>query len=327
LKRGWIAWDRNELPASVLNARLDKARSALAGRECQALVVYTDVWRSNPARYLTNFMPYWNRSLAVIPADSAPLLLCGLSARVYPWIKSVSNVEEIRPAGKLAEELLKLCSERSWTTIAVLDLDRLPHGIFTLLHASNISLVDLPSQEILEPGSDGAELSMRHHALKMAREILEARLADGRGKSDYEFTGLLERAFRRSGFEDLSVLCSDGVSVPAAARGVRLGEHYSLVASLEYRGHWVRLARPQTERAVADRLRAVFEACLRDFALPAGVKLYLQDLAGAYPYESCDASQARPGSIVSITLEMESHGGRWFYGDTCKKGTTGAAIL
>ena len=101
MKRGLIAWDRAQLPSAVFDSRLARARAALAERSLPALLVYTDVWRSNQARFLTNFMPYWNRSLVVIPRDSPPVLLCALSPRVYPWIKSVTVFEDIRPASEI----------------------------------------------------------------------------------------------------------------------------------------------------------------------------------------------------------------------------------
>jgi hypothetical protein len=78
MKRGLIAWDRAQLPPAVFDSRLARARAALAERSLPALLVYTDVWRSNQARFLTNFMPYWNRSLIAIPADAPPVLLCAL---------------------------------------------------------------------------------------------------------------------------------------------------------------------------------------------------------------------------------------------------------
>jgi hypothetical protein len=113
MKRGWITWDKTELPPSAFDARLAIVRKHLAENDLPALVVYTDVWRSNQGRYLANFMPYWNRALLVIPRDSAPILLCGLSPRVYPWIRSVTILEDIRPNMNLP----KLCDENGWKKV------------------------------------------------------------------------------------------------------------------------------------------------------------------------------------------------------------------
>src|SRR5271154_2929941 len=122
MKRGLIEWNRTQLPPSVFDARLARVRAVLTERDLPALLVYTDVWRSNQARFLTNFMPYWNRSLVVIPLAAPPVLLCALSPRVYPWIKSVTIFEDIRPASKLMQTLEQLCAEREWSKLGVLGL-------------------------------------------------------------------------------------------------------------------------------------------------------------------------------------------------------------
>ncbi len=236
MKRGLITWDKAELPPSVFEARLAKARQALAAQDLPALLVYSDVWRSTEGRHLTNFMPYWNRSLIVIPREQAPVLLCGLSPRVYPWIKSVTVFEEIRPASKLVPTLLQLCAERGWTQLGVLDLPRLPHEIHLPLATSNVGLSDVKLDL-----TDEAEISMHRRAEQMAREILAAELPHGAGLTDYQFSGRLERAFRRAGAEDLVLLFSTGETVPRPARGTMLGDQYSVAVALEYRGHWARV--------------------------------------------------------------------------------------
>ena len=61
MKRGLITWDKAELPPSVFDARLAKVRDALSTQNLPALLVYTDVWRSNEGRHLTNYITYWNQ--------------------------------------------------------------------------------------------------------------------------------------------------------------------------------------------------------------------------------------------------------------------------
>jgi Xaa-Pro aminopeptidase len=219
MKRGLITWDKAELPPSVFEARLARARAALAKNDLPALLVYSDVWRSNEGRHLTNYMPYWNRSLIVIPREQPPVLLCGLSPRVYPWIKSVTIFEEIRPASKLVPTLLQLCAERGWTKLGVLDLPRLTHEIYSPLSESAVSLSDIQIEL-----TDDAEIAMIRRAEQMAQQILSAELSKGVGLTDYQFSGLLERAFRRAGAEDLVLLFSTGDSAPRPARGTTLGD-------------------------------------------------------------------------------------------------------
>ena len=198
MKRGLIAWDRSELPPSVFEARLEHRAPVLTDRDLPALLVYSDVSRSKQARFLTNFMPYWNRSLVVIPRDGTPVLLCGLSPRVYPWIKSVTVFEEIRPASMLVPTLLQFCSERGWTRLGVLDLARLPREVQVPLevHDVRIGLVD------------ETEVAMRRRAAQVARRILGEELSEG----DLKLSGRLELAYRRAGAEDL-ILPSCSVAV------------------------------------------------------------------------------------------------------------------
>ncbi len=231
MKRGLITWDRAELPPTVFETRLAKARAALAKDNLPALLVYSDVWRSTEGRHLTNFMPYWNRSLIVIPREGGPILLCGLSPRVYPWIKSVTVFEEIRPASKLVPTLLQLCGERGWIRLGVLDLPRLPHEIQIPLELSNVAL-DL---------TDEAEIAMNRRAEQMAREILTAELPNGTGLTDYQFSGRLERAFRRAGAEDLVLRFSIAGATPRPACGAMLADRFAVAVALEYRGHWARV--------------------------------------------------------------------------------------
>ncbi len=236
MKRGLIAWDKSELSPAVFEQRLARARAALATQDLPALLVYSDVWRSTEGRHLTNYMPYWNRSLIVIPRDQPPVLLCGLSPRVYPWIKSVTIFEEIRPASKLVPALLQLCAEHGWTKLGVLDLPRLTHEIYAPLKASDVQISDVRLEL-----TDDAEVAMNRRAEQMAREILTAELPKGAGLTDYQFSGLLERAYRRAGAEDLVLLFSTGDSAPRPARGTMLAGRFSVAVALEYRGHWARV--------------------------------------------------------------------------------------
>lgn len=320
MKRGWINWDQAEIPPSAFQARLNRVRKTLAERELPALVVYTDVWRANQARYFSNFMPYWNRSLLVIPQKDPPILICGLSPRVYPWIRSVTILEDIRPGGNLARPLLQLCSEKRWNSIAVLDLPQLPYEISAPVCAGAVEVVDLPSHAVCEPGLDEWELSMRRHAAKLARQILAEEMAKGAGTLDYQFVGRLERAFRRAGAEDLVILLSNGKLAPRPATGAVLEESYSVAAAVEYRGHWIKLSRPHAPARVVDSMRKLFDDYLKDPKSPADTPIYVEQLSGPYPYESCDMQRVGRGTIFALHVESMTDSHRFFYGDTCCHG-------
>jgi hypothetical protein len=75
----------SEIPPLVFEQRLAGIRRIMADMNVPVAVVYSELWRSNPARYLSNYMPYFNRALLIIPAEQPMTLLCGLSPRVYGW--------------------------------------------------------------------------------------------------------------------------------------------------------------------------------------------------------------------------------------------------
>lgn len=213
MKRGLITWDKTELPPAVFERRLAVVREQLANMDLSALVVYTDVWRSNQGRYLANFMPYWNRALLVIPRDGGPILLCGLSPRVYPWIKSVTILEDIRPFPNFAN-FSKVREENGWTRVGVLDLPLLPYDM-AIPDSTNVQWMEI------HPGPDEAELAMYRRAAKMAREILEEELP-------HFSIGTLELKLRRAGAEDVVILANRA----------------SVSLAMEYRGHWAKITRP-----------------------------------------------------------------------------------
>src|SRR5262249_39713838 len=105
-------------------------------------MVYSDFARSDQARFFSNLMLYFNRALLIIPQESALVLLCGLSPRVYGWIRSVTTIEDIRPAGNFAKPLFELATERSWGRLGALDLDRFPYDIHKAVRSGSLEILD-----------------------------------------------------------------------------------------------------------------------------------------------------------------------------------------
>lgn len=330
MKRGWITWDERDLPADALGKRIARVRQLLGTYDLPALVVYTDVWRSNWGRYLSNFMPYWNRSLLIIPRERPPILLSALSPRVYPWIRSVSILDEIRPSPKLSESLLKLCAECSWKRLGILDLPNLPQQIYGPLKNSGISLASIPAADTMERTSDPHELSLWRKSISMARTILERELSAGTIETDFVLAGRLERAFRRAGMEDLLLLFSDGTGVPAPARGTRLRNVGSVAVAAEYRGCWVRLTRTLADPVRVKHAQEEFAEALKGLGRKKlePTHVCVRNMSGAYPYEYVDsATGLKEGLILSADVRVLIDGAQLFYGDTCRLGENGAELL
>ena len=209
MKRGLITWDRDEIAPEVFEARVDAVRERARVGAVPAIAIYTDVWRSNEARFVSNFMPYFNRSLLVVPVDGDPILICGLSPRVYPWIRSHTIVEDIRPGKLPAQRLVELAIEKGWSRIGVAGYTRLPYEMVRQLDACELDVVDVE----LPPSVDDGELAMRRKALAITRPIVDS-IEYSAGENDFHIVSWLERALRRAGMEDLVLWLSQPVTVP-----------------------------------------------------------------------------------------------------------------
>jgi hypothetical protein len=314
MKRGFIGWDPEQLPRAVLEQRLLQLQQHMADLGVQALVAFSDVWRSNDVRYISNYMPYWNRALTVTPPDGKPILLCALSPRVYPWIRSVTIHETIVPSPNLVLQLVKLCAERGWARIGMLDHAGLPYDLYQALAGERLEVIDVP-RDVVRPGASESELAMHRRAAELARAVLEVEIGaavreapPGRPDlTDYELTGRLERALRRAGAEDLVVLVSDGRTPPVPASGKTFGPRSSVMLALEYSGHWVKLSR---------------NAAGLTSSLPpeSGARVHLETLSRASGWEDIAHGEAVPGVVVSLQVEIDNEGHRLYYGDTCVQG-------
>jgi hypothetical protein len=297
VKRGLITWDKSEVPPEVFERRVSQVRQVLANRDLPALVVYSELWRSNQARFFSNYMPYFNRALLIISREKPATLLCGLSPRVYGWIRSVTTIEDVRPAGNFTKALFEIAVEGKWIRAGVLDLDQFPYDIHKALHGGPLGLVNVESAAVFSPAEDENELAMRRKAATLAVEIVESEIPGGVGLIDHHFVGRLELRFRRAGVEDLIVLLTNGKTVPGPPIGDTLGENFSVSVAVEYRGHWVRVTRyHETAKATTAAVRAT--------------PPITEKLDGAYPYECGN------GKINAEHVEYSFNGKRLFRGDT-----------
>jgi hypothetical protein len=310
MKRGLISWDRAELPVAAFEARLGALHQLCADYDVPAVVAYSDVCRSNDVRYISNYMPYWNRALTVIPRGEQPILLCALSPRVYPWIKSVTVHEVILPSPSLPAQLAKLCTEKGWEKLGMLDHGGLPNDLYTQLAAEKFALVDIP-RSAFRPEATESELAMHRRGAILARGILEAEMtAAALGLTDYELAGRLERRFRRAGAEDLVLLLSDGRTAPLPAKGNNITENSSATVALEYNGHWVKLS-----RNIAGVICTLPPTQTAD--------VHLETLSGRYPWEGITAREEFRNVITSIQVGIRKGDSHLYYGETGLQGPGG----
>src|SRR4029079_10776783 len=138
------------------------------------------------------------------------------------WIRSVTTIEDVRPAGNFAKPLMELASERNWTRIVLCCLDQIPFDIYKSLGGGPVDLIDVDAASVFSPASDDTELQLRRKTAALAIAILEEEVGNGVGPIDHRFVGNLERRLRRAGMEDVIILVTNGRTVPASPVGAIL---------------------------------------------------------------------------------------------------------
>lgn len=327
MKRGLITWDKGEVPPSVFETRIDAFREVLGRRGLPAGVVYSDLWRSTPARSLQNFMPYFNRALLVVGIEGSTTLLCGLSPRVYQWIQSVTPITDVRSCKNFAGDLENLAAERNWSRIGILDEAGLPFDMHAGLMNSHLELVDVEAGALECPLLDDTEIAMRRRSVAIARIVLESEIGYGAGRRDHELVGRLETSLRAAGAEDLIVLIAHASHSPGPATGRSLEDEYAVSVAVEYRGHWSRITRAHGPDARVRLLAQRFNDALGRTGEELGPAIIVEELSGPYPYRVVDHSAIRPGMLAALHVTAAGAGPHLVYGDTCRASVDGWTLL
>jgi hypothetical protein len=314
MKRGLIIWDQARLPPSAFAARLAAVDQLMDRYEVPALVVYTDVWRANDVRYVSNYMPYWNRAFAVIPRGEKPVLLCSLSPRVYPWIKTVTIHETIVPSPNLPAQLVKLAAERNWSCLAILDYEGLPNDLYLQIRAEQLQVIDIPRGR-LRPAPDAAEIDMHRRAAAIARAALADELLEPvTGLTEFGLIGRIERVVRRAGAADLVALVANGRSGLRPACGEPVSRSTSIMVAVEYSGHWAKVSR--NVRGLTSPLASM------------ELSGHRETLSAAYPWQPVQAPLLSETAVIALQAEIRDETGvRLFHGDTCLRSPAGTELL
>ena len=316
MRRGLLSWDEAEVPASVLDARVEKLRAAMTGAGLDALLLYNNFPRPAAVSWLTHFIPYWSQGVLVLPAAGAPEYFVSLSKRVAGWIDETSHMGNIvstpRPGADLAKRLDG--SKR----IGVLELNKLPGGIAHPLVAGlpDAELVDATEMyRAVRHPADATEIGISRKAATLARDCLDGAYEN----ADYAQTGPLTAAIegpaRLAGAEEVIVEISADLAENSALRRLDgnfdLGDTYALRVSLAYKGHWVRIGRTYGAERLDDWIAGSLTAILDGETVPGlGTPgLTLEACMGSAPLTAVQALPNGAVGVANLTLSVggETH--------------------
>lgn len=249
MRRGLLAWDRDEVPESVLAARLARCQEAMRGAGLDALVLYTNFPRPAAVSYLTHFVPYWSQGLLLVRPAGLPTLVISLSKRVAGWIEETSRLGDIVCTPRLGAEAASLMASAGVRRVGVLELAKLPGGIARpLIDGLPECAVEDASglfRAVRHP-ADEAEIALSSKAAAMAEQALDWAVEES-PRETAELIGGIESRARLDGAEEVQVYVAPDLAADARLRRMEgaaaLGDRYAVQASVAYKGHWVRLGR------------------------------------------------------------------------------------
>lgn len=272
MRRGLMAWDKDEIPIDVLRRRVHRLQAAMAKAGQDALLLYTNFIRSGAVSYLTAFSPYWADGVLLVPHEGEPLFATTLSKRVGSWIQTVKPVGDLinSPApGKVLGEKLAASGVRR---VAILELDNFPSGLYddvtqalsgveivdgTATFAAARSSLDIVEQRLLERADAIAQESLKQVSVSPDLTIGAA-------------VGSVERQARLKGAEEVYVaiapdLDADGRFIRISGNRA-LGLRFAIRATVAYKGSWVRrtqsYSRDDWDRSLIARADAWFQSVL-----------------------------------------------------------------
>ena len=319
MKRGLVLLDPQEIPTIELESRVAKLQSKLEQQGIAAAFIYGDVHRSGDISYLSNICIYWNEGLLVVPSTGEAALLTKLSSRVHPWMRSVSNLQDLRSGGNLAELVIEYLRDVAPGCVGLVEKDWWPALLVDELQAKlpGWTLKDLgpviqhererPSESELKLLRKSAEISVKAVSSGMDLTLSNS----GRA-------GKAELVARMAGVEDVSVFCHPATD-----------EADTIEVMSEYRGYWTVAARvvskgvPEWGTLILQAYEAaqeVLKAGVNVGALRGAVaaKLVVSDIpwrvdlihhtaletSGDYRCPVEELSHVNAGSVVGIRLEF-----------------------
>jgi Xaa-Pro aminopeptidase len=94
---GSYGWAQDRLPIDEFQVRLDDAREHMSRQGWRGLLIYGDAREHAALAYLTNFIPRMRWGMALMAAgDGDPRLLCSMSARDIPAMRSMTWIADVR---------------------------------------------------------------------------------------------------------------------------------------------------------------------------------------------------------------------------------------
>jgi hypothetical protein len=298
MKRGLVEWNAQEVPRSVLDSRVEQVRVWGRERGLEAVLFHTSDSHTQPVRYLTHFLLYWNEGVLVVPVDAAaePMLVYGLSGRVIEWVRRTSTLTQAITARDIGAAVSSLLAERGYQQVGVAEPDVFPATIL-----GKIASWTDASAVVAVLGLDQGEPNLRRLAERLCEDAFSSVQAQ---QTHWQAAAAFCGTARRGGAEDVSLLVSQPPAWPGLPGRDTLANGAYLLGRVEYKGAWHQAARTLGVSTAPDWFAALVGA------LQPGLRVadvHVQDLSGPAPCRRLGPDETlRAGQAVAVTALRDS---------------------
>lgn len=338
MRRGLLAWSEVETPKAALEARVARMQAAMKANGIDALLAYTNFPRPAAVSYLTHFIPYWNQGLLVMGQKGLPSIVVALSNRVRGWALETCHVDDVVCSPHIGAAAAKVAQGYgNVKKIGVVDADRLPNGLANPFREvfGGVELQDATEMYTsARSPADGPEVALTRRAAEIADAAIDVARTGGFTRAS-QLISAVDGHARDNAAEEVAIAVvpdlsksTDFVRIEGDAD---LGRTYAVRATVAYKGFWIRRTAtlsqgeaPDSWADAAARLRTIGEdlgtgsdlaAKMHGFTWWAAVGPLgghpLADLAGSH---NDTPRKIGAGSIVSLSLRIDTHDGPWLGG-------------
>ena len=244
LLTGPYDWDERALPRREYEARLERARAAMARAGTAALAIYGHPGNYGALAYLTNFAPKNGPALALVPRKGSLRILASGTPKMMDAAKRLTWVEDVRPLGNAPKTVAEFVGDGN--ALATWAFGALPQALYTGIAGAVAPRTLLSLDQALDAvrrRKSPCELELMRGAARLLATAADAFAASVRAGTGMRSAALkAERAAIAAGAQDARVMASlspGGVPMPLdAASDERTLDPANAGIAVQNHGYW-----------------------------------------------------------------------------------------
>lgn len=263
MRRGMMDWQPEEVPAQLLQSRVQQVAQYCREQGLAAVVLYSNFTRPVDVALLTHFVPFWSQALLAVTAAGRTALVMSTTGRTVQWIRATSVVDHVAVGKQVGDVLAPwLVQETAGAAPACVGLVHpldMPQPVLDQLTAG---LAPAAPRDVSAWWREtSARWSTPAPVAAQARAIVAgawAAVLDMSHDSGHSVVAAADGTCRSLGAEEVAVFLAPDLAVSDSVRRLEgdapLGARVAVQVSVAYKGHWLRETRSfahQSGRLVA----------------------------------------------------------------------------